>query len=826
MPPVLLKVALVLALLPAINAARTEPVRAVARRSLAWVFVAALALRLGMEGLRLFHTGLWRTALEWATGIVAVVLVALYAQVARTGPFKRGARATGLVLLGVAALLFSQGETGGAMFFATLATLRTPWVAALSTVERLRASIAALIVAVAMFVGVPDGLLTSDTSLALVRFARVVVGVGAVWAAMRAFRAFTDDPTLGIRRVSLRLALSHVLVVTIPLLIVVMLWVSSTYLGVNAERALTAGRLIEREAAVFETSAQATLAAANDPRTAARAMSIVRGVRWPGTRAYVVRNGVVQRAFGEPIPGDPALATWVAGLDTLRGRGVVDLGGTRWLGCAVRLEGTGLVVLSPMQSVLDSTIAPIMGSELVMLRARPLEADLDSLVMVAGEMQEDAGRPDPEVVRGDSVSAARLRAAAEVMGMRDSVVRERRRQVPIAIAAGDDTLSVQLVGYGLTGQVSVMGLRHLEGRWQDDAFALTVRTSLRDILLGLFDKLRDNPWQAIPVAALVALGLLLLPLFATNLRMVRGMGRSITHAIRALREGARAFSEGRLAHRILIEGEDDLWDAAQQFNTMAAGLEQAREAEQQRTRYENELEVARRIQARLLPTSPPSVPGYDLAGRSESAREVGGDYYDHLDLGDGRWLLVIADVSGKGVPASLLMSGFRAALIGMTSGQEAPAMERVAYRLNEFLHQSVEAGRFVTAFLGVLDTTSGRFAYVNAGHNPPLLRRASGRVDTLTEGGLILGILPGSTYDSAETVLEPGDLMLLFTDGVTEGADASGEQWGDDRLVTRLGTVHPLPAREVAERIVREVRTFEGQSGPADDLTVLVVKRL
>lgn len=153
-------------------------------------------------------------------------------------------------------------------------------------------------------------------------------------------------------------------------------------------------------------------------------------------------------------------------------------------------------------------------------------------------------------------------------------------------------------------------------------------------------------------------------------------------------------------------------------------------------------------------------------------------------------------------------------------------MDRVASRLNEFLHQSVEAGRFVTAFLGVLDTNSGRFSYVNAGHNPPLVRRSDGRVETLTEGGLILGILPGSTYDGAETVLDPGDLMLLFTDGVTEGADASGEQWGDDRLVTRLGTVHPLPAREVAERIVREVRTFEGQSGPADDLTVLVVKRL
>jgi sigma-B regulation protein RsbU (phosphoserine phosphatase) len=205
---------------------------------------------------------------------------------------------------------------------------------------------------------------------------------------------------------------------------------------------------------------------------------------------------------------------------------------------------------------------------------------------------------------------------------------------------------------------------------------------------------------------------------------------------------------------------------------------------------------------------------------------VGGDYYDHLDLGGGRWLLVVADVAGKGVPAALLMSGFRAALMSQDDAGPMPEPDRIASRLNEFLVASVEPGRFVTAFFGFLDAATGRFVYVNAGHNPPLLRRASGDVEMLREGGLILGILPGSVFESGTTTLADGDLLVLYTDGVTEGADAHGEQWGEERLSATVAAAHALPAEGIAARIADEVRAFEGDTGPADDLTVLVAKRL
>jgi hypothetical protein len=250
----------------------------------------------------------------------------------------------------------------------------------------------------------------------------------------------------------------------------------------------------------------------------------------------------------------------------------------------------------------------------------------------------------------------------------------------------------------------------------------------------------------------------------------------------------------------------------------------ARALEKERTRLESELELARRIQRRLLPEAPPEVAGLEIAGQSEPAREVGGDYYDHFDLGGGRVLLVIADVSGKGVPAALLMSGFRASLMSQDANALAP--DQLAGRCNEFLHRSVETGRFVTAFLGMVDAASGKLVYANAGHNPPALLRGDGRIEWLSAGGLVLGIFPQTRFESGEATLERGDLLALYTDGVTEGADASGELWGEPRLEETLRRLHPRPCAEIAAALVREVRSFEAGSGPADDITVLLARRV
>jgi sigma-B regulation protein RsbU (phosphoserine phosphatase) len=187
----------------------------------------------------------------------------------------------------------------------------------------------------------------------------------------------------------------------------------------------------------------------------------------------------------------------------------------------------------------------------------------------------------------------------------------------------------------------------------------------------------------------------------------------------------------------------------------------------------------------------------------------------------GRVGLIVADVSGKGVPAALLMSSFRASLLAQDLNDE-PA--EILARLNGFLHKSVEPGRFVTAFFGVLDPANGRFVYSNAGHNPPYWIHASGKTSTLREGGLVLGLFGESRYEQAEVRLQAGDTLALFTDGVTEAQNPDEELWGDDRfLQVVIRHVHS-PCRRIVSEVLRELRRFAGDEVQSDDITLLLAR--
>jgi sigma-B regulation protein RsbU (phosphoserine phosphatase) len=404
-------------------------------------------------------------------------------------------------------------------------------------------------------------------------------------------------------------------------------------------------------------------------------------------------------------------------------------------------------------------------------------------------------------------------------------VKPKKNSNVVVYSAGRDTLEANdatFSGNGVQGMALLAGIEERAGVFHRSDFSLRAQVPFGDTLLGLYQNMRENPLSVVPIAILALLVGLLLPVAIFNFRLVGGLGRSFTEPVAALRAATVSLGGGHLDHRVAVEGDDELWQTAAAFNTMAEGLERARTLEQERVRFENELELARRIQERLLPAAPPEVAGLEIAGATEPAREVGGDYYDHLVLNDGRVLLVVADVSGKGVPASLLMSAFRAAIMSQEGALTEP--ERLAERLNAFLYRSVESGRFVTAFFALLDPATGAMQYVNAGHNPALLLRAGGSVEWLTEGGLILGIMPASTFTRGETQLAAGDLFVLYTDGVTEGANATAEQFGEERLVDAARRLTGMPCGDAARELVREVRGFEGATGPADDITVLIAR--
>jgi serine phosphatase RsbU (regulator of sigma subunit) len=325
------------------------------------------------------------------------------------------------------------------------------------------------------------------------------------------------------------------------------------------------------------------------------------------------------------------------------------------------------------------------------------------------------------------------------------------------------------------------------------------------------------------VALLVIAALFLGAIWVTGVKVLE-MGRSITQAVRALTDGTAALSRGQLDYRIPIEGEDELWGVAGSFNGMAEGLERMRTLELERERMDEELRLAREIQQRLLPSGPPTIPGLELAGLSLPAREVGGDYFDFFALEDGRVGLAIADVSGKGTPAALLMSAFRASLRSQDLGQMGPA--EVLSRVNRFIHSSVDPGRFVTAFLAVIDPATGELRYSNAGHDAPLLVETDGAIRPLTEGGLLLGLLPQAHYPEATCTVAPGALLIAYTDGITEAQDAAGEFFGSERLESTLRACTSRSCQQVLDCIVREVRAFSPPGSQHDDITLILARRL
>ncbi len=632
----------------------------------------------------------------------------------------------------------------------------------------------------------------------LADFAYAAASAYAFYGVFALLAALARDPSLGIRRVSRRLALSHVLVVAVPVVLIACLWVAGTVLGVSTERATVAARQVDTDGRTLHDELAAALREPDPPARLARWADDT-ATRWPGMTVWLASDSLLERVRGASTLDAALLRAWLAdsslesyaalaGADSLY-LGALARSGAGDVGGIPRGGAHAAIALVPMSAYLA-------GAPTSITRAR--------LQLIAGAVQAGNGAvaigPGPPPRSAPPHHGLTLSTGGSQFTMRGAF------------------WPVMTSGFAL-----VEGLAWRHDRWEPQRQLLMAGVAPGDALLGLIRGMRDNPISAWPLVLLTTLALLFLLVVAFDLFMVRNMGRSITTAIRALRIGAGRLEAGELGFRIPVGGDDDLWEVAEAFNVASSELERAREIEQERNRLENELSVARQIQARLLPGEPPAVPGLEIAGLTRPATQVGGDYFDHVDLGDGRALVVIADVSGHGVPAALLMSGFRASLLG----QELATIEgaRLASRLNDFVVRSVEPGKFITAFLAFADPLESTLVYVNAGHNPPLLLRGSGACEELTAGGPILGVVSGFAFATGTTAFEPGDVLLLYTDGVTEGMNAADELWGDERLAESLRRHQRAPCRTLIESITADLRAFEAGRRPADDVTLLATRR-
>jgi serine phosphatase RsbU (regulator of sigma subunit)/pSer/pThr/pTyr-binding forkhead associated (FHA) protein len=271
---------------------------------------------------------------------------------------------------------------------------------------------------------------------------------------------------------------------------------------------------------------------------------------------------------------------------------------------------------------------------------------------------------------------------------------------------------------------------------------------------------------------------------------------------------------------------DDLNLLTVMANVAAIRIEHARlaEIEQAERILAKDLEQAAIIQQGLLPSKAPVIPGLDLAGYNAACRTVGGDYYDYIEYPNGHVGIAVGDVSGKAMPAALLMTSLQARV--RVLAEESADVADIVTRLNRHTAANCPENRFVTFFFGIVDSRTGNLAYANAGHNAPLLVRANGHTEMLNGGGIVMGLFAQARYDRYEANLETGDTLILYSDGVTEATNTNGEEFGEERLVETLRLNRHRSASELVRAINGALTTFTAGAAAADDITLLILKKI
>jgi sigma-B regulation protein RsbU (phosphoserine phosphatase) len=282
---------------------------------------------------------------------------------------------------------------------------------------------------------------------------------------------------------------------------------------------------------------------------------------------------------------------------------------------------------------------------------------------------------------------------------------------------------------------------------------------------------------------------------------------SVDLAVEAMRRGVRDFVQKP-------------WDNHQLLTTLRTEIDEGRARRQRLALERRELDEARRIQRKLLPSALPQLSGCELAASWQPAAGVGGDCYDAIPFGATRLGISIADVVGKGIPAALLMSNLQAAVRAFATGAAQPA--EICQQVNRILCGHIAEGRFISFFYCLFDEEISQLTYANAGHYPPVLVRKDGQVERLDTGGAVLGVFPDGAYEQGYAALHEGDRLVLYTDGITEVTDAAGEEFGDARLVDLAIRNRFCSAPSLQARLAETVSQFSNGRF-VDDATLIVL---
>ena len=332
-------------------------------------------------------------------------------------------------------------------------------------------------------------------------------------------------------------------------------------------------------------------------------------------------------------------------------------------------------------------------------------------------------------------------------------------------------------------------------------------------------------WGGIAVTALLVVGAIFVLIELAALAGSISLTRSITSAVNDLYQGTRYVESGDFGHRIQVRHRDQLGALGASFNSMTASVATLITEQRQRQRLEHELAIAREVQAQLFPKERPIVAGVETEAVCRAARVVSGDYYDFLELGPGRLGIALADISGKGISAALIMASLQAALRSQAlfNGRGPGSTAEIVARLNQHLYRSTASDRFATFFYGVYDAQIQRLEYTNAGHPAPLYI-AGQQVQRLSAGGTVLGLFDDHRYESQVVAVVPGSLLVVYSDGLTEAENPDEEEFGEQRVLEVALRQGQASAAAVMKKLLEAVDQWTGPAEHADDITLIVTR--
>jgi phosphoserine phosphatase RsbU/P len=506
-----------------------------------------------------------------------------------------------------------------------------------------------------------------------------------------------------------------------------------------------------------------------------RVISLARN-EWPELRVFPNRGEYLVKAHGGKDFG-----------------GIVELEDRIWIAAAVckseRTEPFCILAGTPLNSAfldgLSSDIGPI---EIIPLRTDALAAN-----------------PAATTKKGATFNG-------RVFDTNKRIVSRRR-----TLSRAANIFDIQV------SSASTIDLNHTGPDQTADPSALLASFTVRPSALNshLFTSVGDVGPLLLIALAVAAVVFLLLEIAALATGVV--LTRTITTSIGDLYDATLFVRRGDFTKRVRVHQRDQLGALGESFNEMTSSISELIDEQGKRQRLENEIEIARQVQSQLFPQTLPKVAGLELAAICRPARSVSGDYYDFICTGGNRVGIALADISGKGIFASLLMASLQAALRSQADLNTSGGTAELVTRLNRHLFRNTSDDRYATFFYGVYDGDAKTFTYTNAGHLAPFFIH-SAKVEELSEGGTVVGLFEEFPYTQRTIQVDPGSLLVIFSDGLTEPENVYGEEFGNSRLRDEVLRNRNVPPQRMAENLIAAAELWAGSPEQADDMTVVVAR--